>query len=263
MQERGIVPGLEAIRQEQTQGDRLGVRPDPREGVPRRVAMRPVPDGRGHLGIAQQPIGADKGQRGSGIAPGHAGELLGEFGAGLRVIARADGPGGDDHPLVHRIVVEHHGVCQKVPRGLQRVSERWSPRLSLLHTRPYFLVSHPTWAGETRGVPPGEHADNGYQWRDQATSGGVGGPASGRHSAMRLLFILPDLVGVTCAGALPCARTPFFPHLFTYAGAALAYPMPRAGYQGAAAFPPAVPRRGLSPGQAPPSRTPYRELASP
>ena len=27
---------------------------------------------------------------------------------------------------------------------------------------------------------------------------------------MRLLFILPDLVGVTCAGALPCARTPFF-----------------------------------------------------
>jgi hypothetical protein len=120
--QRGIVSCLEAIRQEETQGDRLGVRPDPGERVPRRVTVRTVPDGRGHLGIAQQPIGADKGQRGSGIASREAGELLGEFRPGLRVITRADSPVRDDHPLVDRIIFKHHHVGQEATRTTERVS---------------------------------------------------------------------------------------------------------------------------------------------
>jgi len=73
--QRGIVPGLEPIRQVQTQRDRLGLRPDPGEGIPGRVAGSAPPDGRRQLRIAQQPIGADKGQHGGGIATGQAGQL--------------------------------------------------------------------------------------------------------------------------------------------------------------------------------------------
>ena len=51
--QRGIVPSLESIRQEQTQRNCLGLGPDPGEGIPRSVAVRLTTNGRGHLGIAQ------------------------------------------------------------------------------------------------------------------------------------------------------------------------------------------------------------------
>src|SRR5215813_10363314 len=120
--------------------------------------MRTATDGRGHLGIAQQPIGPDKGEHGGRIPTGEAGQLLWQCGAGLRVIARADGPLGDDHPLVDRIVSEHHGVCQEATRHTQLVSWRYAPRLTLLHTLPSLLPSPPAWEWWTLEVPPGWHA---------------------------------------------------------------------------------------------------------
>jgi len=49
----GIVPGLEPIRQEQAQRDRLGLGPDPGKGISRRVAVLTAADGRCQLCIAQ------------------------------------------------------------------------------------------------------------------------------------------------------------------------------------------------------------------
>jgi hypothetical protein len=51
--QRGIVPGLEPIRQKQAQRNRLGLGPDPGKGIPRRVAGLTAADSRGQLGIAQ------------------------------------------------------------------------------------------------------------------------------------------------------------------------------------------------------------------
>jgi hypothetical protein len=104
MLQRGIVPSLQPICQQQTQRDRFGLGPDPGEGVARRVAVLAAADGRGQRRIAQQAIGADKGQRGSRIATGQAGQLLREFGAGLRGITGAYGSLRDEYPLLDRIV---------------------------------------------------------------------------------------------------------------------------------------------------------------
>jgi len=120
--QRGIVPGLKPVRQEQTQSNRFGLGPDPGEGISRRVAVIAAADGCGELRIAQQPIGADKGQRGGRIATRQASQLLRQFGAGLRAIACAYGSLGDDHPLVSRIVFEHHRVSLEATGGSWLVS---------------------------------------------------------------------------------------------------------------------------------------------
>src|SRR5712691_10029206 len=146
------------MRQVQTQRDRLGLRPDPGEGIPRRVAGIAPAEGCRQLRIAQQPIGADKGQHGGGIATGQAGQLLRQVRAGFRAIACAYGPLGDDHPLVGRIVFEHHRVAQEATDGARLVSWRPSPRLSLLHTLPRLTSSHPSWEGWTLWVLHGCHA---------------------------------------------------------------------------------------------------------
>jgi hypothetical protein len=145
--QRGIVPGLEPIRQEQTQRNRLGLGPDPGEGIPSHMAGSATADGRRQLRIAQQAIGADKGQDGGRIATRQAGQLLRQFGTGLRTIARADSPLGDDHPLGGRIVFEHHRVAQEATGSTRLVSWRLSPQLSLLHTVPRLTSSHPSWQG--------------------------------------------------------------------------------------------------------------------
>ena len=134
MLQRGIVPGLEPIRQVQTQRDCLGLRPDPGEGIPRRVAGIATTDSRRQWRIAQQPIGVDKGQHGRRIAPGQTGQPLRQFGAGLGRIACADSALGDDHPLADRIAFEHHRVAHEVTGSTQRVSWRLAAQRSLLHT---------------------------------------------------------------------------------------------------------------------------------
>src|SRR5919198_6295451 len=98
-------------------------------------------------------MGGAKGQRGGCIATGKAGQPLWQFGAGLRGIARADGPVGDDHPLVDRIVVEHHRVCQEVTRRMQLVSGKPASWLTLLHTLPCLLSSPPAREEWTLEVP--------------------------------------------------------------------------------------------------------------
>ena len=122
MLQRGIVPGLKPIRQEQTQRNRFGLSPDPGEGIARRVAVIAAADGCSELRIAQQSIGADKGQRGGRIATRQASQLLRQFGAGLRAIACAYGSLGDDHPLGGRIVFEHHRVSLEATDGTRLVS---------------------------------------------------------------------------------------------------------------------------------------------
>ena len=69
---------------------------------------------------------------------------------------------------------------------------------------------------------------------------------------MRLPFILPDLVGVTCAGSTPCARPPFFPSLYVRWCCARP-PMPYAGYRRDRGRPPRLYHGAVSaPGRPPP-----------
>ena len=96
------------------------------------------------------------------------------------------------------IVVEHHGVCQKVPRDLQRVSRGGLPGCPC-SIPPLFPGLTPPWAGRRAGFRLGSTPTmgiNGVTKRPQA----VWAAQRADGTPPCVFFILPDLVGVTCAG---------------------------------------------------------------
>ena len=171
-------PNLEPIREEQTQRDRLSLGPDQARGSPGAWLCAPRPTAAARRWPIAHRCGQGRAPRPYRRAPS----------VPIAAAVQGRSPGysargwslGDDHPVVDRIVVEHHRVSEEATDATRLVSGRLSPQLSLSIPSPVSWAL-PSWA----------------RWWVPTEAGGPDGaappaPSAGSHRPHRTSHRLPQ-----------------------------------------------------------------------